>query len=444
MFQKRRLITTRIQWAIIGLTSLIALNTTLYWSLNQNMVVPPPDTDVSDFPIRQKVISIEDNWGDTGEPHWEVIDPVDEFHIKSVLQDQPGKEIVHSKKGAKHSNNEHKKKPVTTDRPNVRYITLKSAAQSNNQIRLMKKQNETVKVTKPDTLQSKQAINIQKSVLETQLPVKATSYQKIDKSSKLHANIKYNKQKESKPLMADIAYQHGNISSARGGTLKKYSRGFPRASVPTSRPHSTKLPPASGTGNIRYYSKPPWFSNEDIQTLRLLSEEEIRDVRNLPATFGDQRKAVLFRVPERIFESGANQRHGDLGSFLGKCKSRDTCAMVLPGNHVHEVLAFHIDRIFGFNRSLPCVARNLPENFRMSNIQSRGTIYPMTAFDAGVHMAQDVLFWSKDKFQHCAKTGDVIYTSQECEGVLPDEISGLAMFDFLLQVCMKCELLSFS
>ena len=444
MLQKRRLSTTRIQWAIIGLTSLIALNTTLYWSLNQNTVVPPPDNDVSDFPIRQKVISIDDNWEIPGEPHWEVIDPVEETRVVKPAKEEhhTAKEVALARRaaGVRESLKSHKKRVVSTDRPNVRYITLKASVLENNSSKLIRKQNVSAKA-KTEILH-KQTARLQKPLLETRLSPKMTNnnYNKAD-STKVKTKANSMKSNEPPKLVVGHVTYRGNSSSAGGRNRQPPSRVPPlRGSVASRGPsaHSTKPPPGSSTGNIRYYSKPPWFSNEDIQTLRLLAEEEIRDVRNLPSNFGDQRKAALFRAPVRIFESGANERHGDLGNFLGKCKSRNACAMVLPANHVHEVLAFHIDRIFRFNRSLPCVARNLPEDFRISkgtgNI--RDPIYPVSAFDASVHMAQDVLFWSKEKLQHCAKKFDISYSDKDCEGTTPDEISGLAMFDFLLQVCI--------
>ena len=146
MLQKRRLITNRVQWMLIGLTSLIAVNTTLYWSITQNIrTLPRRDNDVSEFPIRQKVISIDDNWGELGERHWEVIDPVedDAAHVKPSQHEKQGGDYARKNAPVRII----KRKTVSTDRPNVRYITLKSSVQASN------KDEDPVKVCESNRFQ---------------------------------------------------------------------------------------------------------------------------------------------------------------------------------------------------------------------------------------------------------------------------------------------------
>ena len=478
--QKRRLITGRIQRLLIGLASLIALNTTVYWSIKQNVrTVSPRDSagdaaDVSDFPIRQKVISIEDNWGDNTnhERRWEVIDPIPDIDGREEEETRakhPGGLLLREKGGenarkfAQPQNRSIKRKAAiqTTNRPNVRYITLKSLVQlegkeaEQNKMAVIRKQtfsnNSNVK-SKSELPRRQTVVNVHRSsVLERKKPPLKTT-------SSSHLKSINNLKPIDNPIIvvARATYQSLNLSRGLDRTLYAQRlppvRGFPPPLLPSGRTPrnfpgaATKSAILSSTGNIRYYSKPPWFSNEDIQTMRLLSEQEIRESRLLPGTFGDERKVALFRAPERIFtdEDGAinnQRRYGDLGSFLEKCRSREACAMVLPSNHVHEVLAFHVDRILGFNRTLPSVARNLaPEELGGGLINSatnlaKGMIYPMTAFDANAHIVQDVLFWSRKKFRSCALK-DQSANKLDCEGTTPEEISSLALFDFLLQVCV--------
>ncbi|XP_002738973.1 Golgi-associated kinase 1B-like [Saccoglossus kowalevskii] len=100
--------------------------------------------------------------------------------------------------------------------------------------------------------------------------------------------------------------------------------------------------------NLRFAKYlPQWLSKDDVLRMELMSHENVSHVFSV---FSHPRlKEVIFRdTSGRVIDS------------FKDCV--DECAMQKSASDINEVYAFHLDRVLGFNRSLPVVARTFGGN----------------------------------------------------------------------------------
>nr|XP_019583062.1 PREDICTED: protein FAM198A-like isoform X2 [Rhinolophus sinicus] len=186
--------------------------------------------------------------------------------------------------------------------------------------------------------------------------------------------------------------------------------------------------PALPTGLRTGGQVPPWFTEHDVQTLRLLAQGEVVGKARVPGH--GQVVQVGFST------EGALQ---DVSPGLSRLCSQGLCGLIKRPGDLSEVLSFHVDRVLGLHRSLPAVARRF-----------HSPLLPYRYTDGGV---RPVIWWAPD-VQHlgdpdddqnslalgwlqyqallargCSRPGQA-----QCLGIHHAEWARLALFDFLLQV----------
>ncbi|CAK6435792.1 unnamed protein product [Pipistrellus nathusii] len=189
-------------------------------------------------------------------------------------------------------------------------------------------------------------------------------------------------------------------------------------------PETPGLLTGSGTDGL----VPPWFTEHDVQILRLLAQGEVVGKARVPGH-------------GQVLQVGfsAEGAHLDTSPGLSGLCSQGLCGLIKRPGDLSEVLAFHVDRVLGLRRSLPAVARRF-----------HSPLLPYRYTDGGT---RPVIWWAPD-VQHlgdpdndqnslalgwlqyqallahgCREPGRV-----PCLGIHHAEWARLALFDFLLQV----------
>ncbi|KAL2803985.1 Golgi-associated kinase 1A precursor [Daubentonia madagascariensis] len=174
---------------------------------------------------------------------------------------------------------------------------------------------------------------------------------------------------------------------------------------------------------------PPWLTELDVQTLRLLAQGEVVGKARVPAH--GQVLQVGFSTEDA---------HQDLSPpRLSQLCSQGLCGLIKRLGDLPEVLSFHVDRVLGLRRSLPAVARRF-----------NSSLLPYRYTDGG---ARPVIWWAPDvqhlgdpdEDQNSLALGWLQYQAllahgchrpgqAPCLGIHHTEWARLALFDFLLQV----------
>lgn len=173
---------------------------------------------------------------------------------------------------------------------------------------------------------------------------------------------------------------------------------------------------------------PPWLTEHDVQTLRLLAHGKVVGKARVPGH--GQVLQVGFSTEDAL-------QDGSRG--LSQLCSQGLCGLIKRAGDLSEVLSFHVDRVLGLRRSLPAAARHF-----------HSPLLPYRYTDGGV---RPVIWWAPD-VQHrgdpdddqnslalgwlqyqallargCGRPGQA-----RCPGIRRTEWARLALFDFLLQV----------
>ncbi|XP_012505125.1 PREDICTED: protein FAM198A [Propithecus coquereli] len=174
---------------------------------------------------------------------------------------------------------------------------------------------------------------------------------------------------------------------------------------------------------------PPWLTDLDVQTLRLLAQGKVVGKARVPAH-------------GQVLQVGfsAEGAHQDLTPpRLSRLCSQGLCGLIKRPGDLPEVLSFHVDRVLGLRRSLPAVARRF-----------HSSLLPYRYTDGGV---RPVIWWAPDvqhlgdpdEDQNSLALGWLQYqallahgchqpSQAPCLGIHHTEWARLALFDFLLQV----------
>ncbi|NXH22013.1 F198A protein, partial [Bucco capensis] len=209
--------------------------------------------------------------------------------------------------------------------------------------------------------------------------------------------------------------------------------------------HSKRLPvfptrlqwdQPSGQGRRRQWGMagdtPPWFSDDDLQKMQLLAGGQVVSKTRIPAhgqvlrvglrAVGDAKGDVLPDSPEQDCQDGR-------------------CGLIKRSGDLYEVLAFHLDRVLGLNRSLPAVARRFTSHL-LPYSYTNGSLRPIIWWAPDLQHLEDAnndqnscaLGWLQ--YQEMLRShGPVLVPGDApCSSIPRDEWSRLALFDFLLQV----------
>ncbi|CAN2389716.1 FAM198 protein [Pristimantis euphronides] len=195
---------------------------------------------------------------------------------------------------------------------------------------------------------------------------------------------------------------------------------------------SEKFKPDRFRGNSFTEYPPPWFTSDDLQKMKLLSEGDITAKSRIPA-HGQVLKVAL--CPSHMNGRCHHKNH---------CK-QGFCGLIKRPSDLYEVLAFHLDRVLGLNRSLPAVARLFTDNL-LPYKYINGVPRPIVWWAPDIKHLNDTnndqnshaLGWTEYQYMLKHRCGmESSLTSIDtapCVGIKHTEWSKLALFDFLLQV----------
>ncbi|XP_019619909.1 PREDICTED: protein FAM198B-like [Branchiostoma belcheri] len=187
--------------------------------------------------------------------------------------------------------------------------------------------------------------------------------------------------------------------------------------------------------NIRVYALPPWFTESDLIDMHRLAEENMtfagKDTRGVDwwtlGTAGETSEVLL-------------TEEGEIGAM--ECKNH--CVIVDDEKKLHQVFAFHLDRVLGINRTLPMVARSFTTD---NDVRRRLTIRPVSLWDPSILVTGSghssmYIHWNTYQQMlksHCWGKGPGSISKRpkgnyHCTDVLHSEWCRMAMLDFLLQI----------
>ncbi|KAG8521499.1 Golgi-associated kinase 1A, partial [Galemys pyrenaicus] len=223
--------------------------------------------------------------------------------------------------------------------------------------------------------------------------------------------------------------QDRDLLGAGGPTLSSGAHRWP-GSVAELRGSSwcDALSPVLPGGSRTSGLVPPWFTEHDVEALRLLAQGTV---------------AGKARVPGhgQVLQVGFSTKGAplDVTPGLSQLCSQGLCGLIKRPGDLLEVLSFHVDRVLGLRRSLPAVARRF-----------RSPVLPYRYTDGG---ARPVVWWAPDvqhlgdpdddqnslalgwlQYQALLASGCSRPGQAPCLGIQHTEWARLALFDFLLQV----------
>ncbi|NXF05985.1 F198A protein, partial [Smithornis capensis] len=177
---------------------------------------------------------------------------------------------------------------------------------------------------------------------------------------------------------------------------------------------------------------PPWLSDDDLQKMQLLARGQVVSKTRIPAhgqvmrvglqAMGDAKGDSLPASPERDCQDGH-------------------CGLIKRPGDVYEVLAFHLDRVLGLNRSLPAVARRFTSHL-LPYSYTDGSLRPIIWWAPDIQHLEDAnndqnscaLGWLQYQEMLRPHRPMLVAGSGPCSSIPHGEWSRLALFDFLLQV----------
>ncbi|XP_069068061.1 Golgi-associated kinase 1A isoform X2 [Pleurodeles waltl] len=187
-----------------------------------------------------------------------------------------------------------------------------------------------------------------------------------------------------------------------------------------------------GRSKMLQQQPPPWFTPDDLQKMKLLAKGEVVTKARIPA-HGQVLKVGL--LDDSVAASEDPQKH---------C-TRGLCGLIKRPSDLHEVLAFHLDRVLGIKRSLPVVARKFRSHILPYKYTS-GEARPIVWWAPDIQHLEDAnndqnsfalgwLQYQKILKHRCGmgKSGTALGTAP-CLSIKHTEWAKLALFDFLLQV----------
>ncbi|NWZ05827.1 F198A protein, partial [Agelaius phoeniceus] len=181
---------------------------------------------------------------------------------------------------------------------------------------------------------------------------------------------------------------------------------------------------------------PPWLSADDLQKMWLLSSGQVVSKTRVPA------HGQIMRVRLRAAGDAKGDAKGDVlpASPEGECRD-GRCGLIKHPGDLYEVLAFHLDRVLGLNRSLPAVARRFSSRL-LPYSYTDGALRPIIWWAPDLQHLQDAnndqnscaLGWLQYQEMLQPHRPMPVARDAPCSSIPHSEWSRLALFDFLLQV----------
>ncbi|NXM66492.1 F198A protein, partial [Serilophus lunatus] len=177
---------------------------------------------------------------------------------------------------------------------------------------------------------------------------------------------------------------------------------------------------------------PPWLSDDDLQKMQLLASGQVVSKTRIPA------HGQVMRV--RLRATGDAEENSLPGSPERDCQD-GRCGLIKRPRDLYEVLAFHLDRVLGLNRSLPAVARRFTSHL-LPYGYTDGSLRPIIWWAPDLQHLEDAnndqnscalgwLQYQEMLWHHRLK---LVAGDGPCSNIPHGEWSRLALFDFLLQV----------
>jgi len=193
-------------------------------------------------------------------------------------------------------------------------------------------------------------------------------------------------------------------------------------------------PPGRGRRQWRGAARdaPPWLSDDDLQKMRLLAGGRVVSKTRVPA------HGQVLRVGLRA----VGDAEGDASPASPEEDCRDgRCGLIKRPGDLYEVLAFHLDRVLGLNRSLPAVARRFTSPL-LPYSYTNGSPRPIVWWAPDLQHLEDanndqnscVLGWLQYQEMLRPRGPAPVAGDAPCSSIPRGEWSRLAIFDFLLQV----------
>ncbi|XP_065256293.1 Golgi-associated kinase 1A [Emys orbicularis] len=190
---------------------------------------------------------------------------------------------------------------------------------------------------------------------------------------------------------------------------------------------------AKWEGRLRFGERiPPWFTADDVQKMKWLANSEVVTKTRIPAHGQILRVSLLASQ-----DTSPSDPKRDCSDGL--------CGLIKRPSDLYEVLAFHLDRVLGLNRSLPAVARKFSSPllpYKYTNGAARPIVWWVPDIqhldDANNDQNSFALGWLQYQSllqQRCGMADSrAALGIAPCLSVLHTEWAKLALFDFLLQV----------
>ncbi|NWH52593.1 F198A protein, partial [Fregata magnificens] len=203
--------------------------------------------------------------------------------------------------------------------------------------------------------------------------------------------------------------------------------------IPPSRLRRDQLP---GRGRRRQHGvagdAPLWLSDDDLQKMQLLARGWVVSKTRVPA-HGQVLRVRLRAMADAKGDASPAGPEGD-------CQD-GRCGLIKRPGDLYEVLAFHLDRVLGLNRSLPAVARRFTSHL-LPYSYTDGSLRPIIWWVPDLQHLEDAnndqnsctLGWLQ--YQEMLQPRRLTPTTGDapCSSIPRGEWSRLALFDFLLQV----------
>ncbi|NXR21417.1 F198A protein, partial [Cinclus mexicanus] len=176
----------------------------------------------------------------------------------------------------------------------------------------------------------------------------------------------------------------------------------------------------------------PWLSADDLQKMWLLSRGQVVSKTRVPA------HGQIMRVGLRAVEDAK----GDVSAASPEGDCQDgRCGLIKRPGDLYEVLAFHLDRVLGLNRSLPAVARRFSSRL-LPYSYTNGALRPIIWWAPDLQHLEDAnndqnscaLGWLQYQEMLQPHRPMLVAGDAPCSSIPHSEWSRLALFDFLLQV----------
>ncbi|XP_004086521.1 protein FAM198B [Oryzias latipes] len=217
-----------------------------------------------------------------------------------------------------------------------------------------------------------------------------------------------------------------NSRAHRGITLRELTPGASlRGAVDIIKNFNGNRETAS-VSTIRVYGPraPPWFSAQDLRTMRFLADSKVLRVREIPR--GDS-------PPLLIFEGDIKYPPSDQTPRDRACEGQ--CGLIRSPVDNTEVFAFHLDRVLGLNRTLPAVSRKF--GFLHDDRPRPVVLWGALMHPEAVDQVTVRLTWREYQNslkEKCWSKNVRPKSNSACTTIYHHEWSRLALFDFLLQI----------